>query len=290
MKFGIHASLGVGFSPTGNDYIRIAQKAEELGYHSIWFGDHIVVPEKIEAAYPYTPDGSVGFDRRTPWPDPFALLAGIGTATQKILLGTSVVIVPYRNPLHVAKAVATVDLLSNGRCVFGAGIGWMTEEFEALGESYAERASRTREYIQIMKSLWSGEVSNFHGTYFSYPDVYGLPLPVQKPHPPIYFGGESTPALKRIADLGDGWLPGPVEAAVFKQRVEQLKALMADRGRNFSELYIAMTGDPAQLKQQPEKLAELETLGVQEIICFLSAPDPDGSIANMESTAQALIK
>lgn len=290
MKFGIHASLGVGFSPTGNDYIRIAQKAEELGYHSIWFGDHIVVPEKIEAAYPYTPDGSVGFDRRTPWPDPFALLAGIGTATQKILLGTSVVIVPYRNPLHVAKAIATVDLLSNGRCVFGAGIGWMTEEFEALGESYAERASRTREYIQIMKSLWSGEVSNFHGTYFSYPDVYGLPLPVQKPHPPIYFGGESTPALKRIADLGEGWLPGPVEAAVFKQRVEQLKALMADRGRSFSELYIAMTGDPAQLKQQPEKLAELETLGVQEIICFLTAPDTDGSIANMESTAQALIK
>ena len=290
MKFGIHASLGVGFAPTGRDYIRIAQQAEELGYHSIWFGDHIVVPEKIEAAYPYTPDGSVGFDRRTPWPDPFALLAGIGTATQKIRLGTSVIIVPYRNPLHVAKAVATVDLLSNGRCVFGAGIGWMKEEFEVLGESYAERASRTREYIQIMKALWSGEVSNFHGTYFSYPDVYGLPLPVQKPHPPIYFGGESTPALRRIADLGDGWLPGPVTADVFRQRVEQLKTLLAERGRDFSELYISMTGNPADLKQHPDKVAELEALGVQEIICFMGAPDTDRSLADMESLARALIK
>lgn len=222
MKFGIHASLGVGFAPTGNDYIRIAQQAEEFGYHSIWVGDHIVVPEKIEATYPYTPDGSVGFDRRTPWPDPFALLAGIGVATRKILLGTSVVIVPYRNPLHVAKAVATVDLLSN-------------------------------------------------------------------PHPPIFFGGESAAAMKRIADLGDGWLPGPIAAEVFQERVEQLKALLAERGRNFSELYISMTGDPKDLKQHPDRVAELEASGVQEIIIFLTAPDTDGSLRDMESIAQAFI-
>ena len=289
MKFGIHASLGVGTAPTGQDYIRFAQKAEELGYNSIWVGDHIVVPEKIEAAYPYTPDGSVGFDRRTPWPDPFALLAGIGGATEKIMLGTSVVIVPYRNPLHVAKAVATVDLISNGRCLFGAGIGWMEEEFDVLKEPYKERASRTREYLKIMKALWSGEVSNFEGEYFSYPDVYAVPMPVQKPHPPIYFGGESKPAMRRIADLGDGWLPGPVEASVFQERAEQLKALMAERGRDFSELYISMTGDPEDLKQHPDKVAELEAFGVQEIIFFMTAPDTDGSIADMESIAHALI-
>ena len=289
MKFGIHASLGVGFAPTGNDYIRIAQQAEEFGYNSIWVGDHIVVPEKIEAAYPYTPDGSVGFDRRTPWPDPFALLAGMGAATKNILLGTSVIIVPYRNPLHVAKAVATVDLISNGRCQFGVGIGWMEEEFAALGENYKERASRTREYIQIMKALWQGEVSNFSGKYFSYPDVYAVPQPVQKPHPPIFFGGESAAAMKRIADLGDGWLPGPVTPEIFQERAAQLKALLAERGRNFSDLYISMTGDPADLKQQPEKVAELEAFGVQEIICFLTAPDTDASIRDMESLAQAVM-
>lgn len=289
MKFGIHASLGVGVAPTGHDYIRMAQKAEEFGYNSIWYGDHVVVPEKIEAAYPYTTDGSVGFDRRTPWPDPFALMAAVGAATQKILLGTSVVIVPYRNPLHVAKAVATVDLFSNGRCQFGAGIGWMEEEFDALGESYKQRASRTREYIQIMKALWQGEVSNFNGKYFSYPDVYAVPQPIQKPHPPVFFGGESPAAMKRIADLGDGWLPGPVAPEVFQLRAEQLKALLAERKRDFSDLYISMTGDPEDLKQHPEKVLELEAFGVQEIIFFMTAPDTDGSLRVMESLAQTLM-
>jgi alkanesulfonate monooxygenase SsuD/methylene tetrahydromethanopterin reductase-like flavin-dependent oxidoreductase (luciferase family) len=144
MKFGLHYSLGVGVHPTGDDYIRVAQHAETLGYHSIWLGDHIVIPEQIVAPYPYTKDGSVGFARNCPWPDPFVLLAAIGVATKTILLGTSVVIVPYRNPLHVAKAVATVDLVSRGRYQFGVGIGWLKEEFDALGEPFSERAARTR--------------------------------------------------------------------------------------------------------------------------------------------------
>ena len=109
----------------------------------------------------------------------------------------------------------------------------MEEEFAALGENYKERASRTREYIQIMKALWQGEVSNFSGKYFSYPDVYAVPQPVQKPHPPVFFGGESPAAMKRVADLGDGWLPGPVTLDVFQERAAQLKALLAERGRNF---------------------------------------------------------
>lgn len=289
MKFGIHASLGVGLSPTGHDYVRISQQAETMGFNSIWFGDHIVVPEKIEAAYPYTADGSVGFDRKTPWPDPFALLSGIATATEQILLGTSVIIVPYRNPLHMAKAVATVDLLSNGRCLFGAGIGWLKEEFEALSEPYSERAARTREYLAIMKALWSGEVSKFEGEHFSYPDVYAIPMPVRKPHPPIYFGGESKPALRRIADLGDGWLPGPVDANVFQERAGELRTMMEERGRDFSELYISMTGDPADLKAHPNKIKELEDFGVHEIIFFMTAPTTDGSIAEMAAIADSLI-
>jgi probable F420-dependent oxidoreductase len=290
MKFGLHYSLGVGVHPTGNDYIRVAQHAETLGYHSIWLGDHIVIPEQIAAPYPYTKDGSVGFARNCPWPDPFVLLAAIGAVTKTILLGTSVVIVPYRNPLHVAKAVATVDLVSNGRYQFGVGIGWLREEFDALGEPFSERAARTREYLQVMKALWSGETATFQGKYFSFPTLHSNPLPVQKPHPPIIFGGESTPALKRIADLGDGWQPGPIPVEVFRERLNKLRTLMSERGRNMAELSISMIGSVHDLQQDREKITALEDLGVKEILLFMGSPSVEATLKEMEEGARTLIR
>ena len=290
MKFGLHYSLGVGVHPTGDDYIRVAQHAETLGYHSIWLGDHIVIPEQIVAPYPYTKDGSVGFARNCPWPGPFVLLAAIGVATKTILLGTSVVIVPYRNPLQVAKAVATVDLVSNGRYQFGVGIGWLKEEFDALGEPFSERAARTREYLQVMKALWSGETASFQGKYFSFPTLHSNPLPVQKPHPPIIFGGESTPALKRIADLGDGWQPGPIPVEVFRERLNKLRTLMSERGRNMAELSISMIGSVHDLQQDREKITALEELGVKEILLFMGGPSVEATLKEMEEGARSLIR
>jgi len=290
MKFGLHYSLGVGVHPTGDDYIRVAQHAETLGYHSIWLGDHIVIPEQIVAPYPYTKDGSVGFARNCPWPDPFVLLAAIGVATKTILLGTSVVIVPYRNPLHVAKAVATVDLVSRGRYQFGVGIGWLKEEFDALGEPFSERAARTREYLQVMKALWSGETASFQGKYFSFPTLHSNPLPVQKPHPPIIFGGESTPALKRIADLGNGWQPGPIPVEVFRERLNKLRTLMSERGRNMAELSISMIGSVHDLQQDREKITALEELGIKEILLFMGGPSVEATLKEMEEGARTLIR
>ena len=290
MKFGLHYSLGVGVHPTGDDYIRVAQHAETLGYHSIWLGDHIVIPEQIVAPYPYTKDGSFGFARNCPWPDPFVLLAAIGVATKTILLGTSVVIVPYRNPLHVAKAVATVDLVSRGRYQFGVGIGWLKEEFDALGEPFSERAARTREYLQVMKALWSGETASFQGKYFSFPTLHSNPLPVQKPHPPIIFGGESTPALKRIADLGNGWQPGPIPVEVFRERLNKLRTLMSERGRNMAELSISMIGSVHDLQQDREKITALEELGIKEILLFMGGPSVEATLKEMEEGARTLIR
>ena len=290
MKFGLHYSLGVGVHPTGDDYIRVAQHAETLGYHSIWLGDHIVIPEQIVAPYPYTKDGSVGFARNCPWPDPFVLLAAIGVATKTILLGTSVVIVPYRNPLHVAKAVATVDLVSRGRYQFGVGIGWLKEEFDALGEPFSERAARTREYLQVMKALWSGETATFQGKYFSFPTLHSNPLPVQKPHPPIIFGGESTPALKRIAVLGDGWQPGPIPVEVFRERLNKLRTLMSERGRNMAELSISMISSVHDLQQDREKITALEELGIKEILLFMGGPSVEATLKEMEEGARTLIR
>ncbi len=290
MKFGLHYSLGVGTNPTIDDYIRVAQQAEALGYRTVWVGDHIVIPEQIVAPYPYTKDGSVGFARNSPWPDPFVLLAAIGVTTKTILLGTSVIIVPYRNPLHVAKAVATGDLASHGRYQFGVGIGWLKEEFDALGEQFSERAARTREYLQVMKAMWAGETATFQGKYFSFPTLHTNPIPVQKPHPPIIFGGESTPALKRIADLGNGWQPGPIPVDVFRTKRDQLQTLMAERGRKMSELSISMIGGTRDLQQDRGKIAALEELGVSEILLFMMGPTVDDTLKEMEEAARTLMR
>jgi probable F420-dependent oxidoreductase len=290
MKFGIHYSLGVGTNPTIDDYIRVAQRAEALGYRTVWVGDHIVIPEQIVAPYPYTKDGSVGFARNCPWPDPFVLLAALGVATKTILLGTSVIIVPYRNPLHVAKAVATVDLASHGRYQFGVGIGWLKEEFDALGEQFSERAARTREYLQVMKAMWAGETASFQGKYFSFPTLHTNPIPVQRPHPPIIFGGESMPALKRIADLGNGWQPGPIPVDVFRTKRDQLQTLMAERGRKMSELSISMIGGTRDLQQDRGKIAALEELGVSEILLFMMGPTVDDTLKEMEEAARTLMR
>ena len=180
------------------------------------------------------------------------------------------IIIPYRNPLHVAEAVATVDLVSNGRFQFGVGIGWLKEEFDALGEQFSERASAPRvspSHEPCGKMRWP--VSK--GNIFPFrPDH--RPLPVQKPHPPIIFGGESLPALKRVADLGDGWQPGPIPLDVLRERCDTLKALMTERGRDFSQLSISMLGDANDLKQNPEKIAALEELGVKEMVLFMAGP------------------
>lgn len=289
MKFGIHYSIGVNANPEAEDYIQVAQKAEELGYHSLWLGDHIVIPEKIEAAYPYSADGAAGFPRRAPFPDPFVLLGGLALATSQILLGTSVIVIPYRNPLAVAKAVATVDLLSHGRFQFGVGVGWLKEEFDALGEDFARRARQTREYLHIMKTTWQAEPASFSGEFLTFSNIHNVPRPVQKPHPPIIFGGESLPALKRVADLGDGWQPGTASLKVLSKSVPQLKALMAERGRDYSNLYISALSAAGPLLRKPEVIPQLSELGVRELILFMTAADTQKTLAVIEEIAEKMM-
>jgi len=289
MQFGVHYSLGVGFTPAAEDYARVAQRAEELGYHSLWLADHLIVPEKIAAPYPWTEDGSVGFPHRAPFPDPLVVLGYIAAKTQTILLGTSVLVVPYRNPLHIAKAVATVDMMSGGRFLFGVGVGWLKEEFDALGENFSERGKRTREYLQIMKALWQGGPVSFTGNFFRFPDVYAIPTPVQKPHPPIIFGGESVAAVKRVAALGDGWQPGSLPLEVLRERLSQLKELIAQQGRDFSRLSIAMVSSPEELKQKPELPAQLAELEVEQMVLAFTGAHAQDTISQLEACARVLM-
>ena len=184
----------------------MAKRGEELGYHAIFTGDHVAVPTTIRSQYPYTAHGQ--FPGSGDHLDLFSYLSFIAGQTKTIQLVAGVLIVPYRHPLLSAKALATIDVLSNGRLVVGVGVGWMREEFEALGlTTYDERGAITNEYIHAFKELWTTEVSTFKGKYCQFSNVMSLPKPVQKPHPPIWVGGESPAALRRTAEMADGWYP-----------------------------------------------------------------------------------
>ncbi|MFY9328115.1 MAG: LLM class F420-dependent oxidoreductase [Georgfuchsia sp.] len=290
MKVGVHYSEAVGSNPAGDDYIRVAQHAEMLGYHSLWVGDHIVIPKTIHAAYPYTSDGSIGFPPNTPWPDPLTLLSAIGACTKKILLGTGITVVPYRNPIHVAKAVATADMMSNGRLVFGVGVGWFQEEYQALGVPFSERGTLTDEYLRIMKAMWTGGDTTFKGRYFSLPDMHVNPLPVQKPHPPIMIGGQGIPAFKRVVELGDGWLSGPIPPAELRSQTKLLSAMMTDAGRKISDIKLATVIYPEFARENKHELASLEETGFGEIVLYLrNIASADAACHELDILAKALI-
>jgi probable F420-dependent oxidoreductase len=186
----------------------LAQAAEALGYDSIWVSDHVVIPAQIASPYPYSPDGAFRLGPRAPYLEPMTALTYLAGCTRTVRLGTHVLILPYRNPVVTAKVVATLDVLSGGRVDLGIGVGWMAEEFEALGYDYfARRGAVTDEQVQVFKALWTEDVPSFAGEFYRFPPIGAHPHPVQQPHPPIWVGGHSRPAIRRAARLGDGWLP-----------------------------------------------------------------------------------
>ena len=186
----------------------LAQRAESLGFDSAWVSDHIILPRKVDSFYPYAADGVATFRPDEDYYDPLAALNFLAGCTQKIRLGTHVLILPYRNPVLTAKMLSTLDVLSEGRVILGAGVGWMEEEFQALGlDTYAQRGAVTDEYIQLFKELWTKDDPEFQGEHYQLSGTGFQPKPVQKPHPPIWIGGHTNPAIRRAAKYGDGWMP-----------------------------------------------------------------------------------
>jgi probable F420-dependent oxidoreductase len=186
----------------------LAQAAEDLGFDSVWLSDHLVVPERIASAYPYTPDGRFPTPAHLPYLEPLMGLAYIAGRTQRVRLGTHVLVLPYRHPLLTAKMVATLDNLSGGRVDLGIGVGWMREEFEALGQpTYDRRGAATDEQLRILEAVWTKDITGFEGEFYPFEPLGAHPHPVQRPHPPIWVGGHTRPALRRTARFADGWLP-----------------------------------------------------------------------------------
>ncbi len=243
----------------------IARKGEELGFDALLTGDHILVPRNIASVYPYTEGGEFPGSPSGESMEQITLLSYIAGQTSKIRLVTSVLIVPHRNPLIAAKSLATLDVLSGGRLVVGVGVGWMREEFQALGlPPFEERGAVTDEYIRAFKILWTEDNPSFDGKYISFDDISFLPKPVQKPHPPIWVGGESRPALRRTAELADGWYPLGSNPTFPMGTPEQLKAGLerlaqyAQRfGRDLSEIEIIYRTHQFELKKEtagPDRL------------------------------------
>ena len=224
MKYGFTLP-GRGHLATPERLGIIARKGEEFGFDTLLTGDHILVPKNISSVYPYTEGGEFPGSGSGESMEQITLLSYIAGQTSKIRLVTSVLIVPHRNPLIAAKSLATLDLLSEGRLVVGVGVGWMREEFQALGlPPFEERGAVTDEYIRAFKVLWTEDDPHFEGKYISFDDISFLPKPVQMPHPPIWVGGESRPALRRTAELADGWYPLGSNPTFPMGTPEQLKA------------------------------------------------------------------
>ena len=246
MKFGVGLpNRGAGASP--ENLALVAKKAEELGFDSAFVGDHVVIPDSFISEYPYSATGEFTGLASGEWLDQLTVLTYVGALTGRIRLGTGVLILPHRNAVVTAKMLATMDVLSKGRLIVGVGVGWLREEFEALGlPPFTERGAVGNEYLRAFKELWTQENPSFDGKYCSFSDIRFEPKPVQKPHPPIWVGGESGPALRRAATLGDAWHPigsNPrfplVTAEQMGRSVERLRRYAERAGRDPSEIGVA---------------------------------------------------
>jgi probable F420-dependent oxidoreductase len=209
----------------------VARAAEEVGADSVWVSDHLVWVDGA-GQYPYSEDGTPPVPSQTPFFDPWVLLASVAAATTTIQLGTYVYVLPLRPALVTARAVATLDTLSGGRVILGAGIGWMREEFEAAGEGFDDRAQRAEEIVALLRRAWADPQVAFEGSTVRVPPVRMEPKPPQGGRLPVHFGGETSAALRRAAVLGDGWLGMPHTPATAAERVHRLRALRRASGRS----------------------------------------------------------
>jgi len=245
------------------------RQAENAGFESAWIGEHLIMPVNYQSKYPYSPDGRFPAPPDVPFHDPMMTLTYAAAVTERIRLATGVFVVPLRNPVTTAKSVATLDCLSNGRMIFGIGIGWFAEEFAAagVGAHFKDRALRTREYLETMKALWTQEEPTFQGKTFSISGVRFNPKPVQKPHPPIVVGGTSDLALKRAVRYGDGWYGIARSLDEARELIGRLRELerQAARQRPVEITLSLRTGHPLTV----DEVRQLGALGVERTLVGL---------------------
>jgi probable F420-dependent oxidoreductase len=318
MQFGFNIPNG-GPLANNDDIVAIARKGEACGYGILAIPDHIVIPRSIAPNYPYSPNGELSFSTLGAGEclEPLALMAVVAGQTKTVKLLTSIMVVPYREPMLTAKLISTIDHLSGGRTIIGCGAGWMPEEFEALGvPPYAERGRVTDEYLDIYRELWTKDAPSFKGTYRSFDKIYFAPKPVQKPHPPIWIGGESVASMRRAVRRGNAWYPigcnphHPLDTLPrFRASLDVLKRLAEEERRDYASIelaywsvWTAKAGDPVKLADGSRMIltgsaddiagdiAGLKALGVKHVLFNFLAASRSETLERIEAFASDVLR
>ncbi len=285
MKIGL---FGINFGLCGDPapMVRVARAAEEAALESLWTGEHVVLPDPQAPPSPAAP--------RTPFLDPSVALAHIAAATARIRLGTGIIILPQRNPVELAKELASVDVVSGGRLIFGLGAGYLEPEFRALGANYEERGAITDEAIDVLRALWTQEKPSFSGRYFRFAGIDAHPRPVQRPHPPIVIGGMSRPAAQRAVARGNGWYGFFTNPELTARSLAWIREAIAAglRPAGLGPLEISVTPPPPITLDLLKQYAEL---GVHRLIGlapagFAGPRDVDGMLRFVDELAELALR
>ena len=278
MKFGFIIPHNFGLDDP-DDVLNIGKRAEELGFDSVWVNHHI-----LNVGYIFDRLGS------KPYYDAITVLTWVAAHTERVRLGTTVLVLPYLNPLVLAKTLATVDVMSKGRLNVGVGVGALKPESDALGSTFETRGRYADESIKIMRELWESENPEFDGEFFSFSGVKFSPKPIQKPGPPILIGGASRAALRRVATLGDGWHPIQQSIADLKQNIATIHKLAEEAGRDPSEITVTVRTELDVLDSRSDgtespmigtadqllaTIEQYEEIGVSELVLSVSTDDVD---------------
>src|SRR5882724_11422316 len=248
MRIGF-ALPNIGPVATPEAVIAVAERAEQLGYDSLWTIERLLYPVKLQRPYPATPDGSLPEPYKHAL-DPLEALTFAAARTKKIALGTSVIDIPYYNPVMLARRLTTLDYLSNGRLRVGLGLGWSKDEVDATGGDFHKRAAMAEEAIELLKAIWTTNPVKFEGKFFRLPESYIGPKPVQKPHPPIYMAAFVPKALNRLAKYADGWNPVAIPLDGMAQMFDSIKQLAKQAGRDPSRIELVIRAHP-EIKDKP---------------------------------------
>jgi probable F420-dependent oxidoreductase len=271
MKFALFA-CNMGACADPKVAARVARAAEAAGFESLWVGEHVVLPDPQAPPSPVPPF--------TPMLDPTVALAFLAAHTESVRLGTGIIILPQRNPLVLAKELASLDVLSGGRLIFGIGVGYLKPEFDALGVSFAHKGARTEEYLRAMIAIWTMDQPRFEGRFASFAGVQARPQPAQKPHPEIVFGGHTPEAYSRAARLARGWYGFALDVEGTKKSIAGLRAACAEQGRRFEELEISVTPMPERERLVLDRAAaeRYAETGVQRLILYAPRARDEASL------------
>lgn len=262
----------------------MARKAEELGFESIWYAEHPILPVQSASQFP---SGGPIPETYAHFTDPYMALARASGVTTTIKLGTGITLVPERNPLLLAKEIASLDRFSGGRFLFGIGAGWNREETEIMGGDFDHRWTQIRESIAVMKELWTKDEAEFHGHYYDFPPVICNPKPVQKPHPPVILGGMAKNVLRRVATWGDGWMPNRITPAELEKSRAMLDTMAAELGRDPKSLTISVYGQAADRDQ----VQSLLNAGADRVVVRPEHVDTEAEMGEqLERMAEAVLR